>query len=68
MLGCSRNVFRSEIYLNALEGIPYSYYSNLMYLIATSLLFLSRALKTRPKAPSPIWAISVYSSFSFIFK
>ena len=46
--------------------MPSSSPSNLMYLTATSLLFLSTALKTLPKAPSPMTHNSVYPSISFI--
>ena len=41
MLGCCLSVLRREISLSALEGIPSSSFSNLMYLIATTLLLRS---------------------------
>jgi len=59
IFGCCLSALRSDIYLSALEGIPSSSPSNLMYFTATYLLFLSTALKTLPKAPSPMVQISI---------
>jgi hypothetical protein len=61
MLGWFLRFFKSEISLSAVDGIPSSSLSNFMCLIATTLPWALIALKTLPKAPSPIWQTYLYS-------